>query len=82
MAQTTFIAFPTSCKKLSDEAIRVIDLYQMAQITEPEVQSILKAWKENVPNLLLDADGTRPSAGLARYIGKRRSMVLVGLLSK
>lgn len=82
MAQMTYIAYPTSCKKLSDEVIRVLDLYQMAQIPESEVQAILKTWKENVPNLLLDADGTRLASGLARYIGKRRSMVLVGLLSK
>ena len=82
MAQTPFVAFPSSCKKLSDEAIRVIDLYQMAQISEQELQGILRTWKENVPGLLLDADQKRPSESLARYIGKRRSMVLVGLLSK
>lgn len=77
-----FVRMPPSAKKLGDEATRLVDLYQVAQLPEEELVNALNTWRENVPSLLLNESdkGTTISPTLTRYIGKKRSNVLATLL--
>ena len=77
-----FVRMPPSAKKLGDEATRLVDLYQVAQLPEEDLVNALNTWRENVPSLLLkESDkGTTISPTLTRYIGKKRSNVLATLL--
>lgn len=75
MAEINYIAFPTSYKMLGEELTRMVNAYQSKEITESSLREAVLEWKTNVPNLLLDEDGTALAPGLMRHIGKKRGQV-------
>lgn len=78
-----YISIPTSAKSLSDEVVRLVDLYKMQQLSEEELATVVKTWEKNVPKLLLSkGDSQLLSPSLVRYIGKRRAGVITTLLGR
>lgn len=74
-------AFIATKSKMASNLNRIIDLYNLGQISESQLVSQISIWYKNSPQMLTD-DGTVPTPGVAKLIGKRRSMVLSAVLAQ
>ena len=74
-------AFIATKSKMASNLNRIIDLYNLGQITESQLVSQISTWYKNSPHMLTD-DGKVPTPGVAKLIGKRRSMVLAAILAQ
>ena len=78
------LKIPASAKKLSDELIRLVDLFNSNQVSEEEFTEAVQTWKSNVPQFLLADNGSGAFLNdkLIKYIGKRRAIVVSTVLAK
>lgn len=74
-------AFIATKSKMASSLNRVIDLYNLGSINEAQLVAQIKTWYKNSPDMLTD-DGKVPTPGVAKLIGKRRSMVLAAVLAQ
>ena len=74
-------AFIATKSKMAASLSRIIDLYNLGQISEAQLVSQIATWNKNSPHMLTD-DGIVPTPGVAKLIGKRRSMVVTAVLSQ
>lgn len=84
MAQNDLLdmpAFIATKSKMANNLNRVIDLYNLGQISESQLVAQVSTWYKNSPRMLSD-DGKLPTPGVAKLIGKRRSMVLSAVLAQ
>lgn len=84
MAQNDLNDMPTfiaTKSKMASNLNRVIDLYNLGQINESQLVSQITTWYKNSPHMLSE-DGKVPTPGVAKLIGKRRSMVLSAVLAQ
>ena len=77
-----YMKIPTSSKKLSDDVIRIVDMYQSSQVSEDDMIEVITTWKENVPELLFAPDGEgKINRTLLKVIGKKREKVILTFLA-
>lgn len=78
---TDLPAFIATKSKMASSLNRVIDLYNLGSINEAQLVAQISTWYKNSPHMLTD-DGKVPTPGVAKLIGKRRSMVLSAVLAQ
>ncbi len=74
-------AFIATKSKMASSLNRVIDLYNLGSISESLLVAQIATWYKNSPKMLTE-DGKVPTPGVAKLIGKRRSMVLAAVLAQ
>ena len=75
-----FPQFIATKKKMFEALQQAIDLYNLGELPESDLIELVHGWCTTSSQLFLENGA--PSKSLVHTIGKRRAMVLTGILSK
>lgn len=77
-----FHLYPLSCKQLSEDMLRAVDMFLIYRITKEDLLFLIDQWGHNAPYLLYsDDDHISLSPKLIRKVGFRRTQVIHWVLS-
>lgn len=73
-----YMLFPMSVVDLAAEINKAVDDYRARRISNTELQDVVLAWAQNVPDKLFDGDDYRLS--IKKLVGVRRMKVVNKML--
>lgn len=75
--EDNYILFPMTKRSLAAELQRALDDYGMGRLSNSQLEKLVRSWRENCDFLLKDG---LLDPGITKYIGKRRSQVVLKIL--